>query len=837
MIRHLRVCLLALLPIAAWAQGTKEDYQRARALPERTAGTVFRDQVKAAWLPGNESFWYRNLLPGKQREFILVHAATGERRPAFDHARLSAALARETGRADAAARLELESFEPGESRIRFVFGGRRYEYDETLGELTAAAAAAEGLRNLAEPRPSRDGGPETTLTFVNRTTGDARCFWIGADGQQRAYATVKPGESYEQHTFAGHVWMVKGPDDQVLGVFEAEAGGGSAILDPRIERSRPAPEPRSRNRASSSAEWQAFLRDHNVFVKHRETGEEVQLSRDGTAEHPYTQPFHWSPDGRKLVAQQVKEVATRQIQLIESSPKDQLQPRLHTLDYAKPGDEIRQPKPRLFDIAERSAIPVDDALFPNPWSINEGRWTSDSSEFRFLYNERGHQILRWLALDAATGKPRVIVDERSDTFIDYSQKSFLHPLDATGELLWMSERDGWNHLWLYDAAAGQVKNQITRGEWLVRRVERVDEERRQIWLAIAGQRAGEDPYHLHLARVNFDGTGFVVLTEGDGTHRWEFSPDRRYFLDTWSRIDQPPVTELRRAEDGGLVCVLEQADASALLATGWRPAERFVAKGRDGQTDIYGIITRPINFDPAAKYPVIENIYAGPHGAFVPKEWSREMRNHALAELGFIVVQIDGMGTNWRSRAFHDVAWRNLADGGFPDRIAWLRAAAQKYPELDLTRVGIFGGSAGGQNALAALLHHGDFYRAAAADCGCHDNRMDKVWWNEAWMGWPIGPHYAENSNVTHAHQLQGKLLLTVGELDRNVDPASTMQVVDALIKADKDFELLVVPGAGHGVGESPYAARRRMDFFVRHLLGVEPRQDISLTTHQAASK
>jgi len=224
------------------------------------------------------------------------------------------------------------------------------------------------------------------------------------------------------------------------------------------------------------------------------------------------------------------------------------------------------------------------------------------------------------------------------------------------------------------------------------------------------------------------------------------------------------------------------------------------------------------------RYPVVEKIYAGPHGAHVPKGFRAWREPQALAELGFVVVQIDGMGTNWRSKAFHDVCWQNLKDAGFPDRIAWLKAAAKKYNYLDLTRVGIYGGSAGGQNALGALLFHPDFYHAAAADCGCHDNRMDKIWWNELWMSWPIGPHYEEQSNVTQAHRLEGELLLIVGELDRNVDPASTMQVVDALIRADEDFELLVMPGVGHGAGGTEYGTRRRRDFFVRHLLGKEPR-------------
>jgi dipeptidyl aminopeptidase/acylaminoacyl peptidase len=389
----------------------------------------------------------------------------------------------------------------------------------------------------------------------------------------------------------------------------------------------------------------------------------------------------------------------------------------------------------------------------------------------------------------------------------------------------MSERDGWNHLYLYDAKTGRVKNQITKGPWVVRGVERADKEKRQIWFRAGGIRPGQDPYSVHYCRVNFDGSGLIVLTEGDGTHKIDFSPDQRYLIDSYSRVDMPPVTELRRSGDGKLVCELERADWNALLHTGWKAPERFTAKGRDGTTEIYGVIFRPTNFDAAKKYPVIEDIYAGPQDSFVPKRFAAFYSAQAMAELGFIVVQIDGMGTSNRSKKFHDVCWKNLADAGLPDRILWIRAAATRYPYFDLDRVGIYGGSAGGQSAAGAVMTHGDFYKAAVADCGCHDNRMDKIWWNEQWMGWPVGPHYAANSNVTLAPGLKGKLLLIVGEMDTNVDPASTMQVVDALIRADKDFELLVIPGSNHGAAESSYGRRRRADFFVRNLLGVEPRR------------
>jgi dipeptidyl aminopeptidase/acylaminoacyl peptidase len=581
------------------------------------------------------------------------------------------------------------------------------------------------------------------------------------------------------------------------------------------------------NRPSPSPDgkWVAFIKDYNVHVREGDAKESTALSKDGTAEDGYSGRVYWSPDSKKLVVLRTKRVEERKIHLIESSPRDKLQPKLHTLAYPKPGDTLPIGKPRLFDVAAKKEIPIRDDLFPNAWSITQLRWDKDSNRFTFLYNQRGHQVLRVIAVDAETGKASTIVDEKSRTFIDYAHKSFLRHLDATHELIWMSERDGWNHLYLYDAKTGKVKNQITKGDWVVRGIDRVDGEKRQIWFRAGGIHAGQDPYHIHSARVNFDGGGLVTLTDGDGTHTIDYSPDRRYVIDTYSRVDLPPVTELRKVEDGKLIGKLENADISALKATGWRVPERFVAKGRDGKTDIYGVIFRPSNFDPNKKYPVIEDIYAGPQGAFVPKRFSPFHYPQALAELGFIVVKIDGMGTSYRSKAFHDVCWKDLGDAGFPDRILWIKSAAAKYPYMDLSRVGIYGTSAGGQSSLGGLLTHPDFYKVGVSACGCHDNRMDKVWWNELWMGWPVGPHYAEQSNVTNAHKLQGKLLLIVGEMDRNVDPASTMQVVNALIKANKDFDLLVVPGGGHGMGGA-YGVRRQRDFFVRHLLGVEPRHE-----------
>jgi len=322
--------------------------------------------------------------------------------------------------------------------------------------------------------------------------------------------------------------------------------------------------------------------------------------------------------------------------------------------------------------------------------------------------------------------------------------------------------------------------------------------------------------------VNFDGSSLVWLTAGNGNHSIQYSPDRKFIIDTYSRVDLAPVNELRSVSDGKLVCRLEEADISMLKESGWTPPEVFVAKGRDGHTDVWGVIVRPRDFDSSKKYPVLEDIYAGPQGSFVPKTFSATPRYESLTKLGFIVVKMDGMGTANRSKAFHDVCWHNLKDAGFPDRILWINAAAAKYPSLDLTHIGIYGTSAGGQSAAGAVLFHPEFYKAAVANCGCHDNRMDKASWNEQWMGYPVGPHYAESSNIDNAGKLQGHLLLIVGELDDNVPPESTMRFADALIKAGKDFDLLVVPGGRHGAGGT-YGQRRLQDFFVRHLLGQEP--------------
>jgi dipeptidyl aminopeptidase/acylaminoacyl peptidase len=834
------LCSLAI----AFAGGKKEDYERANRLRDLTANKVYRDQIKANWLPDNKHFWYRVRTGQNSFEYILVNAETGKREPAFDHAKLATAL-KEKGITNVSPEnlaINGLQFDLANNIVKFNIAGNGWKFNrvsnslEPIGSLSEQTTGCKPLQYV--PRASRRTGNEVYLTFINRTEKPVRLYWISLDGERISYATIQPNGQHRQHTFSGHVWLATDENGKPVAAFEAPDDTCECIIDgktiPTAEgarnRSEQSPARQPARNVSPDGKWSIEIRDFNVFLKEKDSDREIQLTTDGTKSEYYTPEVYWSPDSKKVVVVRLKEGDKRKIYLIESSPKDQLQPKLHELDYLKPGDRVDIKTPCLFDISTKKQIQIDNSLFPNPWSISNLRWWNDSRGFVFLYNQRGHQVLRLLEVNATNGNIRPLIEEKSDTFIDYNGKFYMNILEESNEIIWMSERDGWNHLYLFEippmdktAVSPKLKNQITKGEWVVRSVDFVDQKSRTIWFRAGGIRTNQDPYYIHYCKVNFDGSGLVILTEGDGTHEVEFSPDRSYLIDSWSRVDLPPVTELRSATDGRKICDLERANWNDLIKTGWKPPERFVAKGRDGVTDIYGIIIKPTNFDSTQKYPVIEHIYAGPQGAFVPKRFFVYNEMYYLAELGFIVVQIDGMGTSYRSKKFHDVCYKNLADAGFPDRKLWIKAAAKERPWMDITRVGIYGGSAGGQNAMRALIDHNDFYKVAAADCGCHDNRMDKIWWNELWMGWPVGPQYAECSNVTGAHKVQGKLLLTVGELDRNVDPASTMQVVNALIKANKDFDLLIIPGAGHGAGETPYGRKKRADFFVRHLLGVEP--------------
>jgi len=584
-------------------------------------------------------------------------------------------------------------------------------------------------------------------------------------------------------------------------------------------------------RRSPDGKWEAHIENYNIAVR-PVGGEWKRISMDGSEGDFYDpESIRWSPDSKKLVAYRVKPGYARYVYKVRSSPEDQIQPELTKQLYPKPGDRVDIDRPVLFHVADGRQIDIPADLFPNPYDMSELEWRKDSASFSFVYEQRGHQLARVVSVDAETGAPHAAITETARTFIDEGRR-FLWVSDDGQRMIWLSERDGWNHLYMFDAVSGKVIRQITKGPWVVRHVVKVDPLARRIYFLAGGMTPGEDPYFQHFYRIDFDGSHLTPLTPVRAYHDVALAPDMKSFVDTYSRVDMPPVSELRRTSDGSVIATIEKADVSRLLAAGFKAPEPFVAKGRDGKTDIYGLIVKPRDFDPAKYYPVIENIYAGPHDSFVPKTWwpfgyhaggDKVIGMQSLADLGFIVVQIDGMGTANRSRAFHDVAWKNIADAGFPDRILWHKAAAAKFPWYDISNgVGIYGGSAGGQDTLLGLLFHPDFYKVGVAFAGCYDNRMDKISWNEQWMGWPVDRSYSASSGVDNAWRLKGKLLMIFGELDDNVDPSSTLQVVHALIKAGKSFEMVEAPGEGHSVGRSTgpidYFQRKEFDFFLRNL-------------------
>lgn len=586
-------------------------------------------------------------------------------------------------------------------------------------------------------------------------------------------------------------------------------------------------------RAAPNGQLSAMVEGHNLVLVDKDGNKRI-LSQDGSAGNFYDpESIAWSPDSKHIVLYRVRPGYARFVTRVLSSPTDQLQPKVVKQLYPKPGDAIDIEQPVLFEVATGKETVIDNALFPNPYQLTDLRWRKDGNTFAFRYNQRGFQTARVIEVSAATGKARAVVNETAKTFI-YQDREFGHDVGGLGkEFIWLSERDGWAHLYLYDGRTGKVKNRITNGDWPVREVVKVDDAKRQIWFAASGMHQGEDPYFVHYYRVDFDGSNLTELTKAPANHHLAFSDDMRYYVDVYSRVDLPNIAELHKA-DGSLVRTIAKGDISKLLAAGFKFPEPFVAKGRDGKTDIYGLMVKPLNFDPNKRYPVIENIYAGPHDSFVPKDFwpfgyhsggDKVIGMQSLANLGFIVVQIDGMGTANRSKAFQDVAWKNLGDSGFPDRILWHKAAAKKYPWYDIAKgVGIYGGSAGGQSTLSALVFHPEFYSVGVAYAGCYDNRMDKISWNEQWMGWPVDDSYKKASAVEHAANLKGNVLLVFGEQDSNVDPSSSLQLVNALIKAGKDFDLLEVPGGEHSAGRSTgptrYAWRRQFDFFLNHLKG-----------------
>lgn len=761
---------------AIGTSGQAESPQQRRGFgpPERG---VYKAHIVPHWFTNNMQFWYRNDLRGGAKEFVLVDAEKGIRQRAFDHEKLAAALAKAAGETVEADRLPF-------AEIEFV----------------------------------DKGGAITFETFSKSWRCDLNtydCITVSTNSISGLSTPVSPNEPHRESPFA----EPPAPQDQTNQPPARERGSRR-----RGERDVRSPDEK----------WTAFVREHNVFLRSESDGKETRLSDDGAETNSYSR-LEWSPDSRSLVAWRIEPGDIGLVYLVQSSPPKGGRAVMRQRPYAQAGDKFPQYEVSVFDLATHQQIKPAVDRFEHEYETPQLHWMRDHRHFAWEQEDRGHQRLRVIEANCDDASTRNLVDEKTQTFIWTAHTenlglSLVNWLEDD-ELIYVSEIDGWRHLYLIDTREGRIKNQITKGEWVVRGIDKIDGEARQVWFHAGGMNAGQDPYFVHYYRINFDGTGIVALTEANGNHTVQFSPDRKFIVDTYSRADMPPVHELRRTSDGKLVCKLDQADISELSESGWEAPEVFVAKGRDGKTDIWGIIRRPKNLDRSKKYPILESIYNGPQGAYVAKSFSAGNRSTNLTDAGFILVQCDAMGTAFRSKAFHDVCWHNLADAGFPDRILWIKAAAAKYPYMDISRVGIFGTSAGGQNAAAAVIFHPEFYKCAVANSGCHDNRLDKASWNEQWMGymppdkiWTKDPDnwYSQCSNIDNAARLRGKLFLIVGEMDDNVPPESTMRFADALIKAKKDFDLLVVPGANHGAA-SPVTQRRTQDFFAHNLMGIEP--------------
>ena len=599
----------------------------------------------------------------------------------------------------------------------------------------------------------------------------------------------------------------------------------------------------------------AFIKDWNLWVRDVATGSERQLTTDGVENDGYATDnagwaksdraiVLWSPDSKKIATYQQDQRKDGDMYLVSTEVGH---PKLEAWKYPLPGDEnVTMIERVAIDVASgkttRFKMPPDQhrstlcdniACRGGEWA--DVYWSPDSTHVAFVSTSRDHRQETLRVADADTGDVRDVMEEKVSTFFESGNGAVnWRYLPATNEIIWFSERDNWGQLYLYDLETGKLKNQITSGDGNVTQVLRVDDTNRVIYFLGVGKEQGEDPYFTHLYRVGFDGRNQELLTPEHATHDVSLAPSGAYFVDSYSTPDTPPATVLRDST-GNLVLNLEKADISRLVATGWKPPIPITVKARDGQTDLYGLMFVPTNLDPAKKYPIINHIYPGPQTGSVGGRTFNPARGDAaaLADLGFVVVEIDGMGTPWRSKQFHEAYYGNMGDNTLPDQVAGMKQLAQKYPYIDIDRAGIYGHSGGGYATADAMFRYPDFFKVGISESGNHDNREYEDDWAEKWMPLLSKDTMAawnDQANQNHARNLKGHLLLAHGTLDNNVPPYNTLLVVDALIKANKDFDLLLLPNQRHGYGNmSNYMTRRRWDYFVRYLLGAEPPKEYNL--------
>ncbi|RFF77559.1 S9 family peptidase [Xanthomonas campestris pv. campestris] len=597
---------------------------------------------------------------------------------------------------------------------------------------------------------------------------------------------------------------------------------------------------------------EAFIRNWNLWVRELATGKETQLTRDGVENFGYATDnagwqhsdnaiVAWSPDSRKIATFQQDQRKTGDMYLVSTKLGH---PQLQSWKYPLPGDkDVTMIERVIIDVPTASVVrlklPPDqhrstlcDDVSCSPGLWDDVKWAPDSKTLAFASTSRFHKQV-WLRIaDAGTGAVRTAFDETAKTYYESGQVAANWAyLPGSNEAVWFSERSDWGQLYLYDLQTGKPKRAITSGEGNVTELLRVDPVSRTAWFVGVGKVPCVDPYYQQLWKVSLDGGAPVLLTPEAADHSIALSPDGARFVDTYSTTLTPPVSVLRDAADGRTLSTVATADITRLKAAGWVPPEPITVKARDGKTTLYGLLFKPTHFDPARKYPVIDYIYPGPQTGSVRGRgfYAGHGDNQSLAELGFIVIAIDGMGTPWRSKTFHDTWYANMGDNTLPDQVAAVKELGQRYPWFDTTRVGIWGHSGGGNASTGAMLRYPELFKVAWSESGNHDNRGYEDDWAEKYHGEHIvnkdgTSNYDDQANATHASKLQGRLMLVHGTLDDNVPPYLTLLVADALIKANKNFDMLMLPNAKHGYGDlTPYVTRRRWDYFVQYLLGATP--------------
>jgi dienelactone hydrolase len=627
-------------------------------------------------------------------------------------------------------------------------------------------------------------------------------------------------------------------------------------LDEMLEEEARAPKYNRRTEILSPDQRKVvFIRDWNLWMRNLETGVEKQLTTDGIENYGYATDnagwrqserpvVLWSPDSKKIATFQQDQRHVSDMHLVTTNVGA---PTLKSWKYPLPEDEkIIQIERVIIDVEQgemvRLDMPSDDRRgtlcddISCTGTFDDNQWINDGQQLVFVSSTRDHKIAQLRIADANTGKVKDILKEEVATQYESGQGAInWHYLEESDEVIWYSERDNWGHLYLYDAQTGQLKHQITQGNFVVTRLEHIDEENKVLFFEANGREADRNPYFSHLYRVDLSGKNLKLLTPEDGNHRISFSPNYEYFVDNYSQPDVPPVSVLRDRK-GKLVETLEETDISRLTAKGWQAPRPITVKSADEKYDLYGLMFTPRDLDPNKKYPVVNYIYPGPQGGSVGSwSFSAGRSDHqALAELGFVVVLIEGTCNPGRSKAFHDECYGEMSTNTLPDQISGIQQLAQKYPYLDLDKVGVWGHSGGGFAAAAALFRYPDFYKVGISESGNHDNRNYEDDWGERYIGRMEEVdgvnNYERQANQLYAENLKGKLLLAHGGMDDNVPPYNTHLVVDALIKANKDFDLLIFPNARHGYGaDTFYMTRKRWDYFVKNLKGLEPPREYKI--------